>query len=103
MRYSMETAGEALHNPLQTMSLVDYSCLDRPRAKTVITGIFAVLASGGYIDRPFIIRRFVEGGYAEHLAIRYTDTLIARNTDIQHHSRWSIWGANGRETYSFAG
>ena len=77
--------------------------LDRPRAKQVITGIFAVLASGGYIDRAFIVRRFIEGGYAEHLAARYADALIAANTDIRHHSRWSIWGTGDQLTYSFNG
>jgi len=77
--------------------------LDRPRAKAVTTGIFAVLASGGYIDRAFIVRRFKEGGYCERLAERYADTLIACNTDIQHHSRWSIWGTGDRITYSFNG
>jgi hypothetical protein len=85
------------------MTAINPTAFDRPRAKAVVTGIFAVLASGAYIDRAFIVRRFIEGGYAEHLAIRYADTLIARNTDIQHSSRWSIWGTNGRETYSFAG
>ncbi len=76
---------------------------DRPRAKAVITGIFAVLASGGYIDRAFIVRRFVEGGYAEHLANRHADALIASNTDIAHHSRWQVWGTGDRVTYSFNG
>ena len=76
---------------------------DRPRAKAVVAGIFALLATGAYIDRAGIVRRFVDGGYAEHLAARYADALIARNTDIQHHSRWVVWGTNGRETYSFAG
>lgn len=75
---------------------------DRPRAKAVVTGIFAVLASGAYIDRAFITRRFIEGGYAEHLAARYADALIAANTDIQHHSRWAIWGTGDRLTYSAA-
>jgi hypothetical protein len=77
--------------------------LDRPRAKAVVTGIFAVLASGGYIDRAFIVRRFMEGGYVEHLANRYADTLIARNTDIVHHSRWRVWGTGDQVTYSFNG
>lgn len=76
--------------------------LDNPRSKTVISGIFAVLASGAYIDRPFIVRRFMEGGYAEHLANRKADALIAANTDIQHHSRWSIWGTGECLTYSFS-
>ncbi len=76
---------------------------DRPRAKAVITGIFAVLASGGYIDRAFIVRRFMEGGYAEHLANRHADALIATNTDIAHHSCWQVWGTGDRVTYSFNG
>jgi hypothetical protein len=75
---------------------------DRPRAKAVVTGIFAVLASGAYIDRAFITRRFIEGGYAENLAARYADALITANTDIQHHSRWAIWGTGDRLTYSAA-
>ena len=79
------------------------AAFDRPRAKAAIAGIFAVLSSGGCIDRAFIVRRFIEGGYAEHLAIRYAETLIALNTDINHFSRWRIWGTNGRETYSLAG
>lgn len=83
--------------------MINPAAFDRPRAKAVITGIFAVLASGAYIDRPFIVRRFIEGGYAEGLAARYADALITRNTDIQHSSRWTVWGTNGRETYSFAG
>lgn len=83
--------------------MINTAAFNRPRAKTVITGIFAVLASGAYIDRAFITRRFVEGGYAEALAARYADALIAANTDIQHASRWATWGTNGRETYSFAG
>jgi len=74
--------------------------LDSPRAKKAITGIFAVLASGAFIDRAFIVRRFSEAGYAERLAERYTDALIAANTDIQHHSRWTIWGTGDRLTYS---
>jgi hypothetical protein len=76
---------------------------DRPRAKSVVTGIFAVLASGAYINRAMIVTRFIDGGYAEHLAVRYADALIAANTDICHSSRWTTWGTNGRETYSFAG
>jgi hypothetical protein len=76
--------------------------LNSPRAKTVIAGIFAVLDSGAYIDRAFITRRFIEGGYCERLALRYTDALIAANTDIPHHSRWSIWGTGDRLTYSAA-
>jgi hypothetical protein len=74
--------------------------LNTPRAKTVISGIFAVLDSGAYIDSAFITRRFIEGGYAEHLAIRATTALIAANTDIPHASRWSIWGTGDRLTYS---
>ena len=77
--------------------------LKQPPARAVVVGIRALLVSGGCIDRPGIVRRFTGGGIAEPLASRYADTLIARNTDIQHHSRWSIWGTNGRETYSFAG
>jgi hypothetical protein len=74
---------------------------DRPRAKAVVAGIFAALASGAYINRAFVIRRFTDAGYVLSLAERYADALIARNTDIDHFSRWSIWGTNGNETYSF--
>jgi hypothetical protein len=75
---------------------------DRPRAKAVVTGIFAALASGAYISRDQIVTRFADAGYAPHLAARYADGLIARNTDIVHDSRWSTWGTGGRVTYSFA-
>ena len=72
------------------------------RANTVITGIFAVLDSGAFIDRAFIVNRFIEGGFAAHLAERNADKLIAANTDIQHPSRWSIWGTGDCLTYSQA-
>ncbi len=39
-----------------------------------------------------IVQRFIDGGYAEALATRYADALIAANTDIQHFSRWEIRG-----------
>ena len=71
-----------------------------PRAQKAIAGIFAVLDSGAFIDRAFIVRRFAEAGYAAHLAERNADRLIAANTDIQHHSRWTIWGTGDRLTYS---
>lgn len=71
-----------------------------PRAQKAIAGIFAVLDSGAFIDRAFIVRRFAEAGYAAHLAERNADRLIAANTDIQHHSRWSVWGTGDRVTYS---
>ena len=76
--------------------------LDTTRAKTVIRGIFAVLDSGAYIDRAFIVRRFIEGGYSERLAERGATALIAANTDIQHFSRWKIWGTGDRLTYSYS-
>jgi hypothetical protein len=76
---------------------------DRPRAKAVVTGIFAALASGAYINRAFVVRRFTDAGYVPSLAERYADTLIARNTDIAHFSRWSTWGTGDNVTYSFAG
>ena len=100
--YSMGIGGERLRRHSPAMTAFNPIAFDRPRAKLVISGIFAVLTSGAYIDRAFIVRRFIEGGYVERLAIRYADALIARNTDIQHHSRWSVWGTNGRETYSFS-
>jgi hypothetical protein len=74
--------------------------LNSTRAKTVIAGIFAVLDSGACVDRAFIVRRFIEGGYCERLAERGATALIAANTDIQHHSRWAIWGTGDRLTYS---
>lgn len=75
--------------------------LDTPRAKAVISGINAVLSSGGFIDRDMITTRFAQGGYAPHLAARMADRLIAANTDIQHWSRWLVWGTiEGQETYS---
>lgn len=101
--YSMGIGGKRLHRHPPAMTTINPIAFDRPRAKLVVSGIFAVLASGGYIDRAFIVRRFIEGGYVERLAVRYADALISRNTDIQHHSRWSVWGTNGRETYSFSG
>ncbi|MGB0873645.1 MAG: hypothetical protein ACPGSE_00180 [Synechococcus sp.] len=71
-----------------------------PRARKAALGIMAVLDSGAFIDRAFIVRRFAEAGYAPHLAERHADSLIAANTDIQHHSRWSVWGTGDRVTYS---
>ena len=94
--------GKRLHRHPPAMTTINPIAFESPRAKLVVSGIFAVLASGGYIDRAFIVRRFIEGGYVERLAVRYADALISRNTDIQHHSRWSVWGTNGRETYSFS-
>lgn len=85
------------------MTAVNPIVFNRPRAKAVITGIFAAFSSGAYLSRDQIIRRFSDAGYADHLATRYADTLIACNTDIQHHSRWLVWGTSGQETYSFAG
>ena len=77
--------------------------LKQPPARAVVVGIRALLASGGYIDRPSIIRRFVEGGIAEPLASRYADTLITCNTDFLHPIRWKVQGSRGRETYSRPG
>ena len=85
------------------MTLVSPIVFNRPRAKAVVTGIFAAFSTGAYLSRAQIIRRFSEAGYADHMAARYADTLISINTDIQHFSRWSTWGTNGRETYSFTG
>lgn len=85
------------------MTAINPIAFDRPRAKAVVSGIFAALASGANISRDQIITRFADAGYAAHLAARYADTLIARNTNIQHCSRWTVWGTNGRETYSFPG
>ena len=53
-----------------------------PTATKVIQGIATCLSTGRAIDRDFIVRRFSEGGYADHLAERYADRLIAANTDI---------------------
>ncbi len=76
--------------------------LDTPRSKTVIAGIFAAMQTGAFFNRDMIIRRFIDGGYVERLAIRKADALIAANTDIQHHSRWSVWGTGDRVTYTFS-
>lgn len=58
---------------------------------------------GAYFDRSNIVRRFRDGGYCEHLAERGADALIAANTDIQHHSRWTVWGTGDRVTYGYGG
>ena len=71
-----------------------------PTATKVIRGIATCLSTGRAIDRAFIVRRFAEGGYADHLAERYADRLIAANTDIKHWSRWEVYGTiPGKETY----
>jgi len=64
----------------------------RPRAKRVIQGIFTAMDCGKWFTRKQIVQRFMDGGYAEALATRYADALIAANTDIQHFSRWEIRG-----------
>ena len=65
---------------------------ERPRAKRVIQGIFAAMDCGKWFTQKQIVQRFIDGGYAEALATRYADALIAANTDIQHFSRWEIRG-----------
>jgi len=47
---------------------------------------------GKWFTQKQIVKRFIDGGYAEALATRYADALIAANTDIQHFSRWEIRG-----------
>ena len=65
---------------------------ERPRAKRVIKGIFTAMDCGKWLTQKQIVQRFIDGGYAEALATRYADALIAANTDIQHFSRWEIRG-----------
>ena len=86
----------------ETPHTLDHMTRFSARANTVIAGIFAVLDTGAFIDRAFIVNRFIEGGFAAHLAERNADKLIAANTDIQHPSRWSVWGTGDRLTYSQA-
>jgi len=75
--------------------------LNSARAKTVIAGIFIAMETGAYFNRAMIVRRFRDGGYCDSLAERGADALIAANTDIQHHNRWSVWGTGDTITYSF--
>jgi hypothetical protein len=75
--------------------------LNTSRAKQVIAGIFTAMEMGAYLDRAKIVRRFRDGGYCDRLAERAADALIAANTDIQHWSRWSVWGTGDSVTYSF--
>jgi hypothetical protein len=75
--------------------------LDKPRAKAVIQGIFAAMESGAWFTRTQLIQRFIDGGYAEHLAVRRADALVAANTDIDHHSRWHARGTGTHTTYNF--
>ncbi|MGA0909502.1 MAG: hypothetical protein ACO3QS_08735 [Burkholderiaceae bacterium] len=58
-----------------------------------------MLVSGGSIDRPGIVRRFINGGIAEPLASRYADILISCNTDFLHRFRWGVRGSKGKEIY----
>jgi hypothetical protein len=74
--------------------------LKQPPAKAVVVGIRALLVSGGCIDRPGIVRRFIGGGIAEPLASRYADTLIICNTEPLHPIRWKVQGRRGRYVYS---
>ena len=64
----------------------------RPRAKKIIQGIFTAMDSGKWFTQKQIIQRFINGGYANQLAARYADALIAANTDINHFSRWEVRG-----------
>ena len=71
------------------------------RARKVIEGINAVLNSGAFINREFIVNRFIDANFVPAFAERQADKLIAQNTDIDHFSRWQIWGTvKGQETYS---
>ena len=87
--------------PLPPISTMKRAFLDKPRAKNVIVGIFAAMDAGAYFDRAKIVTRFIDGGYGANLAERYADELIAANTDIKHHTRWTIWGAGDKATYNF--
>ena len=77
--------------------------LKQPPARAVVVGIRALLVSGDCIDRPGIVRRFIEGGFAKPLASRYADILITCNTDPLHHIRWKVQGRQGRYVYSRPG
>jgi len=68
--------------------------LDKPRAKAVIAGIFTAMDMGAWFTRAMIVQRFIDAGYAEHLAVRRADALIAANTDIAHYSRWVVRGTS---------
>ncbi len=71
------------------------------RADKALKGIIKVLQSGAFINRAFIVKRFEQAGYCTRLAERHADKVISDNTDIQHWSRWQIWGTiKGQETYS---
>ena len=65
---------------------------ERPRAKRVIQGIFTAMDCGKWFTQEQITQRFIDGGYAETLAIRYAKALIEANTDIRHFSRWEVRG-----------
>lgn len=74
-----------------------------PRATNIIKGIIKVLESGAFIDHAFIVRRFEEGGYAHHLAVRNADQLIWLNARRVpgHWASWATFGTiPGQETYS---
>ena len=47
------------------------------RAQAAIKDLFAVLASGACVNRAFVVQHFAEAGYADHLATRHADDMIA--------------------------
>ena len=73
--------------------------LNQPPAREAVLSIRALLVSGGSIDRPGIVRRFVEAGISEPRASRFADDLICINTDFLARFRWGVRGSKGREVY----
>ena len=70
------------------------------RGQRVIYGIFSVLMSGAAIDREFIVKRFMQGGYGEAYSIRLALALIELNTDTDHWTKWNVFGTiPGKESY----
>jgi hypothetical protein len=63
---------EMLSQPQNQMTKVTQS-----RAQTVINDLLAVLASGTCVNRAFVVHHFAEAGYADHLATRHADDMIA--------------------------
>lgn len=62
------------------------------RSNDAAAGIIAVMETGKWVTREFIVERFMQAGYCESMAERKADALIALNTDIRHWSRWEKQG-----------
>jgi hypothetical protein len=63
-----------------------------PRAKQAATGVIAAMQTGAWMTKPMIAKRFVDAGYCARIAANYADDMVAKNTDIQHFSRWEQRG-----------